>query len=93
MTLSVTIFPDHADGFRWRLQAEPASILREFVNRNRTLLRSNDGIDERKQFALQRAMVAPGALLQKFDLLGRHVPDREIDTHGWLHFATILEQK
>src|SRR6185437_16337762 len=89
-TLSVTVFANPFGGF---LRARDRKFLQALHDlADRLLLRGfADLIDNCPQFALQRTVIALRALAQDFDLLLRHILDREVDTHWWLHFGSKMD--
>src|SRR5579862_484953 len=86
MTLSVTIFTDHARGLVRGLQARGPYLREELFHRD--FGPAHGFVNERKQFALQRAVVALCAPLQQLDFFRRNVLDRKVDAHRKLHFST-----
>ena len=75
-TLAVTVFSDQPRRFVTALEAELADSRRDLLDRKFARRRPGRLIEERAQFALQRAMIGLCALAQPRHLLLRHAFDR-----------------
>src|SRR5205807_9313472 len=79
-TLAVTVFADQPRRLVAALEAELADSGRDLLDRKLARRRPGRLLNERAQFALQRAMIGLGALAQPRHLLLRHAFDRQV--HG-----------